>query len=187
MKNKSDDYIDIFCGDCQTENHISFEQSLSENHTNCTQCGTIIYWHNCPECGTGFYNLEKECNCPDCTEKKQGSVQEERFRIPIYEKECPWCNTPTNMIPYLISKRFIVDCRSCGKPFKIKRLFVAVAVFILYSIIMAAISKPLLLWLRINTIIPDDIYKLLFAIILISSGLFILIRSFSLVKYKQGK
>jgi len=65
------DFIELYCGSCHKEMKLPFEESFHDSSTKCDNCGTLIYWHHCVDCETGYYGTDKDEPCPECTPRRQ--------------------------------------------------------------------------------------------------------------------
>ncbi len=65
----NEDNLQIFCPTCEHENFIPFDECFVDHTISCKACNANIYWHSCPKCETGWYDLQPPplVNCPDCS------------------------------------------------------------------------------------------------------------------------
>lgn len=171
-------YIDISCDCCGRVNGLSIENSKIDQSIKCGGCGTFIYWHNCPKCGTGFSDSSKELFCQDCDVLDNCQKAESEASYTLFDKACPWCNGPINVIPYLILKKVIGTCPSCSKHYTDSGMIKSLIFYILFMIVTVVILKPYML------LHPSLLFKISVAIFIIIGGLLVFIKSMRLKKYK---
>ncbi len=178
MKKLRDDKIEIMCSHCQAENSLSLEDSMEDIEVLCIDCGSKFYWHNCPKCDTGYSDLNVEMNCPECLAANKSIDSNNKISLPLFEKRCPWCDKPVNMVSYILFRKNIGSCPSCKKYFEDKGTIRSIGYFLLFSVISAVIFKSV--FVRFSY----PFFKFITFIFVVIGGLTVLIKAMKLEKYK---
>lgn len=107
MRNKQDNTIEIFCPSCHDRMFLDINLSDQEQKLHCSRCGTSVYWHACPGCGTGYYDHQPAGPCPECTPAAPP------VRGPgWWSLTCPWCRS---RIPLgqILNRSIYITCPHC--------------------------------------------------------------------------
>lgn len=171
--------IEINCSECGTVNGFDIEESLKNRTILCSECRHSMYWHNCPECGTGYADNYEELNCPNCNPVEKEVKSKTTLSLSMFEKECPWCGESINVLSYLFLKKIIGQCPSCKKYYNDSGTIKSLLLFITFMVTSVAVLKPLLLKY------PSDLFKVAVVFLLFIVGITIFIKSIRLVKYKS--
>lgn len=170
--------IEINCTVCGKINGFSLEESLNDRTITCSYCSHKMYWHNCLECETGYADNHKDFNCPRCNQVEKNISYKTKLSLPIFEKECPWCGEPINVLSYILLKKIIGECPKCKKYYNDSGTIKSLLIFIIFMVSSVGVLKPILLKY------PSDLLKVVAVAVLFILGIAIFIKSICLVKYK---
>lgn len=170
------DSIEIICEHCKTKNFLEFEKSETDISINCVKCSSVIYWHVCSKCETGFYSMEKDFKCPDCSPEDNNEVKKVKSSS-LIKKECPWCGESVGILSIVFSKQTLGQCKSCKKYYKAGNQFSSLLIYVVYLLGIAVIGKGYIMNLQ------SEPLKTAIALLLVISGFIIYLKVLRLERY----
>ena len=64
---ENEEKMEVYCPSCEKVGAtLAFEMTEQDQPLSCSACNTRFYWHSCPDCGTGWTDLEQKRECFEC-------------------------------------------------------------------------------------------------------------------------
>jgi predicted RNA-binding Zn-ribbon protein involved in translation (DUF1610 family) len=168
---KKNDYIEILCPSCGGKNQLHFNDSFQNRELRCSHCSAHIYWHHCPECETGFYDDNKNSQCPEC--HPVVSPKSPSAKKPFLSKPCPWCGWHINYLKIGLKKNNIHQCPNCGKYFEETEILKSVLSILLLMFAFAIVADSTVIAF-LKSRLPEIILAPLLAIIMFIGAVLVL-------------
>lgn len=174
---KVSDNIELYCGHCKNKTSIDLKALERNTEITCSGCKSTIYWHVCPDCETGYYNMEETGCCPECSDVLSNK-KSRKSKINILDnKECPWCSKPVNVLKVILLKKNLGQCKWCNKYFDIKGFGFSLLLSNLFLLISGIIGKKIIAGSE------NNILRIIIVSTVLFGSIYIFIKNLKLVKY----